>query len=134
MTKLRSDVAKRSGLGVRDIGAMLKASREARAKDEDRAKRARRKSERQDPRPALPSPAEDAEWMPQMNALNDVIKASRERPPPARDIDGLTAFTDKIVVGKTHAFTSETANRSEGGNLDDRPADTRAMGDQAHVA
>jgi hypothetical protein len=114
MTRLRNDVAKRSGLRVRDVEALLKEAREERANKRRREDRKRRTRERQDPRPSLPCPADDAQWIPSMIVLNDVIGASAKQYPPGRDVEGLSASTAVVVVGNTHAFTADTANPDEG--------------------
>jgi hypothetical protein len=58
-------------------------------------------------------PANDAPWLPQMDVLNEVIGGSTAAYPPARDIDGVAAFTSRIAVPNTHAFTSDSANSDE---------------------
>jgi hypothetical protein len=113
LTKLRNDVAKRSGMGRRDVDALLKDAREAREKKRQQENRVRRARERQDPRPQLQCPPDDAQWIPQMDVLNNVIEATADRHAPGRDIDGLAASTGKIVVGKTHAFTADDANQGD---------------------
>jgi hypothetical protein len=45
-----------------------------------------------------------------MDVLNEVIGGSTAAYPPARDIDGVAAFTGQIVIPETHAFTSAGAN------------------------
>jgi hypothetical protein len=70
---LRKRVAKRAGVGVRDLGKMEQDAREQ--QDAQRALEARRRrlAERSDPRPQIPVPRQDAEWTPVMANLNEVL-------------------------------------------------------------
>jgi hypothetical protein len=100
----------RSGIGRRSISQMLRAEerkQDARRREE---RRKRRLAKRSDPRPMLEVPVEDAPWIPQMNAFNDVVGDANAVHPTLRSIDGDTALTSKIAVPKTHAFTAATAN------------------------
>ena len=38
----------------------------------------------------IPVPADDAPWLPQMELMNDALRASLETEPPARDIEGVS--------------------------------------------
>jgi hypothetical protein len=111
--KLRNFAAQRSGTGTRTIARSLKAAQQQHAAQRKQQQRERRFAERQDPRLAISSPEEDAPWLPQMDALNDVIGASTATHPSARDIDGVAAFDGQIAVPETYAFTSEGANPEE---------------------
>ena len=108
--ELRNLTAKRSGVGKRTIAAMLKAARQDHAANLERDERQRWLAERQDPRPAIRAPSDDAPWLSQMEVLNDVIGKSTASHPPARDIDGAAALTAQIAVSETHAFTMLSAN------------------------
>jgi hypothetical protein len=110
LAQLRNDVAKRSGLGRREIAAMLKAAQQERAAKHKQEARERRGRERTDPRPQVPRPADDADCLPQMHALNDVIRKSNALHPPARDIDDVAAKGRQIALPKMHAFTKEDCN------------------------
>ena len=63
-----------------------------------------------------------------MQALDDVLGASPDRKPPARDIDGDITRARKLRVPNTHAFTNANADPEEGDNYDDQAARTRAVG------
>ena len=65
----------------------------------EKAKEARelRLAERTDPRPMLPVPAPDAPWLPEMAAYNEVLGKSRDRIPPARNINGDTARVQRMT-------------------------------------
>jgi hypothetical protein len=113
LAKLRHDVAKRSGIGVREIAAMLKAAQQERTAKHKQEARERRARERTDPRLQLPRPANDADWLPQMHALNSVISKSDALHPPARDIDDVAAKGRQIALPKMHAFM--TSDKPGGG-------------------
>jgi hypothetical protein len=108
--ELRNEAAKRSGLGKRTISNVLKSALAARAQERRQQERERRLAERDDPRPQINVPDNDAPWLPVMDALNEVIGASTAAYPPARDIDGIASFTGQIVIPETHAITSAGAN------------------------
>ncbi len=106
-------VANRSGVHKRTITAMLKAAQRDHTTSHERQQRERRLAERQDPRPMINAPSDDAPWLPQMEALNDVIGKSIAAHPAVRDIDGVAALTMRIAVPATHAFSPLGANSEE---------------------
>jgi hypothetical protein len=114
LEELRNEASKRSGINKRTITQMLRAAQQDHATKRRQQERQRRLAERDDPRPVLKSPYEDAPWLPQMEALNDVIGASTAGHPTVRDIDGVAAFTSKVAVPDTHALTATGANPEEG--------------------
>jgi hypothetical protein len=107
---LRNEAAKRSRINKRTISKMLEAALRERTAHRKQQDPERRIAERQDPRPAISVPNDEAPWLPQMDLMNDVIGASAASHPPARDIDGAAALDGQITVPETHAFTSEGAN------------------------
>jgi hypothetical protein len=110
---LRNLTASIAGVGKRAIDAMLKAARrqhEARAQQHAHE---RKIAERQDPRPQILAPAEDAPWLPQMEVLNDVLGRSEAAEPPMRDVDGMVTQVRTRRVPNMHALTSQGANESE---------------------
>jgi hypothetical protein len=111
--ELRNEAAKRSGLGKRTISNMLKTAQEERTAERKQQECESQLAERLDPRPWINVPDNDAPWLPQMDVLNEVIGGSTAAYPPARDIDGVAAFTSRIAVPNTHAFTSAGANSDE---------------------
>jgi hypothetical protein len=110
----RTYVAERAGIGRREINRLLKIAAEQRAAKRRQEKKERRARLRTDPRPQIPRPYEDSEWLPQMGALNSVISKSTAPHPASRDVDAGAAKTRKIAVPMTHAFiTSEPKENSE---------------------
>ena len=63
--------SERSGLGARVIARTLKGARAKAADKNGEQERKRRQAERTDPRPAVPAPAIDAPWLPQMQLLDE---------------------------------------------------------------
>jgi hypothetical protein len=104
---------KRSGAGLRDINAVLKAAQQKQAAQDAMAARERRAARRHDSRPRIRAPLNDEPWLPQMDVLNEVIGAVVADTPPARDIDGDATQMHKLPISGTHAFTD--ANQ-EGGD------------------
>jgi hypothetical protein len=111
--ELRNEAAERSGVGKRTVSNMLKTAQQERTAECERQECESQLAERLDPRPWINVPANDAPWLPQMDVLNEVIGGSTAAYPPARDIDGVAAFTSRIAVPNTHAFTSDSANSDE---------------------
>jgi hypothetical protein len=112
--RLRKYVAERAEMGLREIDRLLKIAalqHAAKRKQEERERRARART---DPRPQIARPDKDAEWLPQMDALNSVISKSTAPHPASRDIDDVAARPRKIAVPQTHAFiSSEPEEKSE---------------------
>jgi hypothetical protein len=104
--RLIAHAKKLSGDGIREIVKVLKEARTARAAEQHKEERKRRMAARTDPRPMLPAPAPSTPWLPQMKAYNDVLSKSRDRVPPARNIDGDLARVQQIEIAGTHAFVS----------------------------
>lgn len=111
--RLRDLASDRAGVGKRAIARDIKAACERRNHQRDEEERARREAERRDPRPRLPAPPPDAPWLPQMEALNEVLAASRDPEPPARDIDGSLVQVRVRRVPNTHSLTPRGANGDE---------------------
>jgi hypothetical protein len=107
--ELRNLVHTRIGIGVRIIEQTVRRAQQGRAE----AERKRRAAQRTDPRPRIQTPAEDAEFTPHMQKLNDVLGSSRDGEPPTRDIDGYIAKVRKLRVPHMHALTTDSANAEE---------------------
>ncbi len=108
--ELRDLAHKRSKINKRTIDTMLKKAQQEHAAKCANQERARRAAERSDARPQIENPAVDAPWLPQMQALNDVLGASPVTKPPARNIDDDVTRSRKLRVPNTHAFTQGDAN------------------------
>lgn len=99
-----------SGIGTRAIGKRLADERAEHAARRIQAEASRRAAERDDPRPSLEAPLPDAEWLPVMAALNEVLGKSPAPEPPMRDADGcLVAITERSIASM-HLLTSANVN------------------------
>jgi hypothetical protein len=65
---------------------------------------------RKDNRPQLEAPSPEAPWIPVMDALNDVLSASKAAEPPMRDIDGVVTQIRVRCVPNLHALTTHGTN------------------------
>jgi hypothetical protein len=110
---LRNRVAERAGVGKRPLDARLRRARKERAQREAEEERQRLISERRDPRPQITAPAPDAEWLPQMGVLNDVLGASRAPEPPMRDVDGCMTRVRVRPVCTMHTLTARGSNQGD---------------------
>jgi hypothetical protein len=111
--ELRSIAAVCSGVGKRILSAMLKQARSDQNAREREEQRERELATRQDPRPRLPAPLPEAEWIPQMAALNEVLSKIAAPEPPMRDVEGFVVQVRNRRTPKTHAFTALGANDEE---------------------
>ncbi len=113
MERLRDIAGTRSGVGKRALDVKLKHARREQAERQATAERARRIVERQDPRPQLAAPAADAEWLPQMQALNEVLGRSRAPEPPMRDAEGVVVQVRVRRVSKLRLLTPWGSNECD---------------------
>jgi hypothetical protein len=103
----------RTGVGVRTIRSKFRVAQQENKKQRAKESEERRRAERRDPRPQIDEPPDDAEWLPQMQVLNDVLGSSSAPLPPMRDIEGVVTRIRKISIKGMHAFTSSDANAEE---------------------
>jgi hypothetical protein len=109
--RLRTLASKGSGVGLRALDKMLKEARAGAAGRAEHEKRERQMAERNDPRPHVPAPADNAEWLPQMQTLNEVIGNSAAEIPPLRDANrGCTEFR-AITVPSLSQLSKEGVNQ-----------------------
>jgi hypothetical protein len=102
-----------TGVRKRELNAILKAAQKEEAKRRAREARERRLAERCDPRPQMAAPEADAEWLPVMGILNDVLAASEAPEPPARNIIWRCASARAVEPPSLHALVSREVNRDE---------------------
>jgi hypothetical protein len=108
--RLRNIASRISGAGKRSLDAKLKRARQESGATTAREERERRFAERRDPRPQIPLPPPDAEWLPQMRALNDVLGASRAPEPPMRNVDTFVAELRSKSIPSLHLLTTRGVN------------------------
>ena len=111
--RLRNIASKISGAGRRSLDAKLKRARQERAATIACEESERRFAERRDPRPQIPLPPPDAEWLPQMRVLNDVLGTSRAPEPPMRNVDTFVAELRSKSIPSLHLLTTRGVNRDE---------------------
>jgi hypothetical protein len=110
---LRNLAVERARVGKRAINQKLKSARQEQQLLQLAEKRNRRICDRQDLRPQILAPLQDAPWREQMDVLNEVMGAANDPEPPARDIDG---FYVKVRVRRAlnmHCLTSGGSNAEE---------------------
>jgi hypothetical protein len=103
----------RTGNSIPTMKRTVREAREQRAARQAHERRERRRAERNDLRPQIDVPAHDAEWVPQMQTLNDVLRQSASKWPPLRDVDRAATLVRKRSVPNTHALTSDDTNPSK---------------------
>jgi hypothetical protein len=109
--QLRNLVHQRSGIGKRPLDMLLKEARGRQRAIEAEAARERHAAERRDHRPLLPVPPIDAEFLPQMATLNQVLGAAKALVPPLRDADrGCTEIRAISVPSLSH-LSKEDVNQ-----------------------
>jgi hypothetical protein len=96
----------KTGAKLRSIKRSIKTAREAQTTKQAEEAHERHLAERDDTRPVLPVPAADAPWLTVMDAINSVLSKSKDRIPPARNIDGDAVCVRMTEVSGTHAFVS----------------------------
>jgi hypothetical protein len=112
------------GIGKRPLDQMLKTARQQRKAAEAEQRCRERAAARTDPRPQLPVPSPDAEYLPVMAALTEVLGASTAAEPPMRDLDhAMIRVVTKGAVGM-HELTPFSAN-AEDGDAEPLPAWTQ---------
>jgi hypothetical protein len=86
--RLRDIVSNRAGIGRRALNAKLKGAQKEHAARLAGEERERRLAERTDPRPRLAAPLPDAERLPILTAIDDVLAGLQQSEPPMRDAEG----------------------------------------------
>jgi len=110
---LREMVRTMTGAKARPLDAKIKAARKERAEKHAEAEADRRAAERTDPRPAIEVPLPDAERLPVMGLLDEVLTGSAWPIPPMRDLDGHPVEVRNRPPMLLHELTSEGSNQNE---------------------
>jgi hypothetical protein len=111
--ELRDLVAKLSGVNKRTIDRTLKEALNEQRKQKIADEQERRLAERRDPRPQVDVPDYDAESLPRMELLDNVLSASNAVEPPLRGIDLDGTEKRMLIIPKTHAFSTTEVNEEE---------------------
>jgi hypothetical protein len=99
---------------INPLKARIKAAKERQREERARAERQHRAAARTDCRIQLPVPPPDAEWLPVMANINEVLGAATADEPPMRDIDGCLTEVRVRRIPDMHALTTGGANYEEG--------------------
>ena len=110
---LRELVQERAEVKARPLGAKIKAARAESAKEHARAAKEHAQTRRIDRRVRLPAPTPDAERLPILEALEEVMGAVDEPEPPMRDMDGRPVEVRERAPMLLHELTSGGANQTE---------------------
>ncbi len=111
--RLRELAIKLSGVKARPLGAKIKQARDEQKHQRANAERDRATATRDDRRKQLPVPLPDAERLPVLEALEEVLCASDDPEPPMRDLDGRPVEVRSRPPTKLHELTSSGANQAE---------------------
>jgi hypothetical protein len=112
LKQLIDAAAQRARVGVKTVTAKVNETMAAHKQQAAREARERRLAARNDPRPQLPSPPQDAPWQPQIQNINEVLAQVTSASQPQRDIEGSITHDCKFPVPGTHPFV--TANEESG--------------------
>jgi hypothetical protein len=115
---LIDEAVKRSGRKKTTVKTMLKKRLDQYSASQAKQDQQRRAAQRTDPRPQVRRPDKDAEWLPVMKMLNEVLGGSADTKPPSRNIEGIVTRARKQVIPQTHAFTNTSANADVGARAD----------------
>ena len=111
--ELRNTAHEISKIGKRALDAKLKHARREHAAHEAQAKRDRQTAERRDPRPYLPAPPTDAERIPVLTAIDDVLGGQRQAEPPIRDAEGRPVEARSRAPNMLHELLNTDTNTGE---------------------
>lgn len=110
---LRELVMERAGVKARPLGMKIKAARAQSAKEHAKTAKEHAQARRVDRRVRLPAPAPDAERLPILGALEEVLCGVEEPEPPMRDMDGHPVEVRERPPMMLHELTSGGANQTE---------------------
>lgn len=101
------EIVSRRGIGKRTLAAMLKSARREAAAAAAQQRREQQLAGRQDPRPPVPAPLPDAEWLPIVDLLNTAHARSTADEPPMRDRNGDLAQIRTGLAPSLHMLTND---------------------------
>jgi hypothetical protein len=127
LERLRNLAAERSGTGKRTLEAALKSAQEEHGRKRRQHQRERRLAERRDPRLRLPAPLPNAEWLPIMSVLNEVLGHAADLEPPMRDDDGIVASVFLRPLRGVHLLTPFGSNEEDTGETRLPPPEQPAL-------
>ena len=110
---LRNMVHEITGIGKRTLDKIIKAERQAQTAARKAEMREHRIAEAASERVVLDRPADDAEWLPLMNQIGEILDNVEDTKPPARDIEHDGVGVRERRLKSLHLLTSETVNLPE---------------------
>jgi hypothetical protein len=110
---LKDRIVARTGTKLRPINAMLKTAHERHEAARSRERATARAAANNDRRIALPAPAADAERLPILTALDEVLTSTGEDEPPMRGIDGHPIEVRDRPPSRMHELTAAGSNQTE---------------------
>jgi len=113
--RLRDLAIKLADVKARPLGAKIKQARAEQAQQHAKAERDRATATRarDDRRKRLPVPAPDAERLPVLEALDDILCAVDDPEPPMRDLEGRPVEVRSRPPMMLHELTSGGSNQAE---------------------
>lgn len=113
--RLRDEVSDKTGTGKRRLDQTLGEARKHRAREQREQERRRRQAERLDHRPQIEAPKPDAERLPVLAALDEVLLAIRRSEPPVRDADGRPTDARCRAPFLLHELLTQTGEHEDEG-------------------
>lgn len=109
--ELRDTTADRCGVGKRTLDRKLKEARREHASRQAAERRERWLAERLDRRPRLCAPAPDAERLPAMNSIDEVLRAQAVPEPPMRNAEGIPTEARSRSPNLLFELSTQDANQ-----------------------
>jgi hypothetical protein len=110
--RLRDVAHSRGSIGKRSLDAMLKAAKDNTVTKIAAASRDRQFAERRDHRPFINAPMPDAEWLPQMTIINEVLGHCPQKEPPTRGANHQCNQLRSFSVPTLSQLSKDAANGS----------------------
>jgi hypothetical protein len=117
--RLRNLAAELHDVGKRSLNTMLKAAKAQAAAARAATQREERLATGAAGRATGPVPRADAEWLPVMADIDQVLEAVRQPFPPLRDIEHDPAETVQVSAAGVHLLTSEESNPDDADEQED---------------
>jgi hypothetical protein len=119
--RLRDLASRLAGTGKRAIDSTLKQAKAEATQQGRQAERDAQFAQRQDPRPLLPAPRPDAERLPIMHALDEILAQVAAVEPPMRDFENYPVEVRCRRPNMLHELLAETVNAEPAPAGSERP-------------
>jgi hypothetical protein len=111
--RLRDIASTLSGIKARPLAAKVKAAREQQDRERAREARNSRAEQSRDRRLRLDAPLPDAERLPVLRTLDEVLNSTGEAEPPMRDLDGYPVEVRCRPPSALHELSASGSNQAE---------------------